>query len=248
MALILFCCLPLLAAPESAGGEDFSVIPDRPAGNLLDQARWFSPAERESLSQKLEQHNLTYGVNVFVVTRAKHPPQGIETYCRKLGESWATSLAWCIVYQQPGDPAGFHVQYGGKGVDPHKLEKILKEGVQRARRENTEKDRVKAAVDECLENLRYFKQAVTRTNEKISETTKLERKDAATSMMKKKVILAGVAAVALLMISLFFLILFNRKNKITEFHFPETSWKQRYQAPHSGGSGVKVNFLGKQLK
>ncbi len=245
--LALFACLPVTAQIDAVE-DDVSVIPPRPVGHILDAARWFTSDEKSAIEPELSRLYRENQIDVYLVTRAKLPPQGAETYTRKLGETWARAPVWCVIFHVPGDPAGFHVEAGGQKIDRAAVEDAIAEACQRARKENTEKDRMIAASEECSQALRFIYAAGKRYNERVVVVKNEMRSDISKKIRRRKIILvstiAGLLALALLIISL---VRYIRKKRFT-FVFPDTVWLKRFQGPHSGGSGMIVNYRRKRHK
>ncbi|MFK7910746.1 MAG: hypothetical protein AB8F34_09085 [Akkermansiaceae bacterium] len=242
----MFWCTLFAQTDEEA--SDVSMIPARPAGHVLDQARWFTPEEREQARNELSQRLSENDIDIYLVTLDKLPPQGAESFTRALGESWSRSPIWCIVFQVPGDPAGFHVEAGGVDMDLKQIDQTLKEAVRRARRENTEKERVVAAWRECSEGLRFIYGARMRTNERRVDATKNYFADLEKKRIRKRIYIAAGVTGFLLSVAMLWFIIHRTKSRRAVFTFPETSWRTRFQGPHSGGSGIVVNYRRKKLK
>lgn len=247
LVLALGLCAQVMAQAEE-GDDDVSQIPQRPVGQILDGARWFSAEEKESAQKELDRLFTENQIDVYLVTLAKQPPQGALTYARKLGESWSRAPVWCVVFHVPGDPAGFHVEYGGVEIDRKQMDQAVTEASKRANRENTEKDRVMAAWKECSEELRFVHASGKLFNERVVEVKKEMRSDHARNQKLKKLIPAvALAGLIFLAIVTYFIVRTTRSKRFT-FVFPETSWRTRFQGPHSGGSGIVVNYRRKRLK
>jgi uncharacterized membrane protein YgcG len=227
---------------------DLSRIPQRPVGQVYDQARWFTAEEKETVQNELGRLFTENDIDIYLVTLKKIPPQGAETFARTLGEAWARSPVWCIVFQVPGDPDGFHVEAGGEEIDRGLIDQTLKEAIQRARRENTEKERVMAAWKECSEGLRFLHAASMRYNEKRVVATDEYLANQRQGKFRRWVLIALSAVGLLFLLAVFVFIVFRIKAKRCIFIFPETSWNKRFLGPHSGGSGIVVNYRRKKLK
>jgi len=228
--------------------DDVSVIPSRPVGQILDLAHWFSEEEKEEAQRELGRLFAENQIDVYLVTRKKIPPQGVQTYARKLGETWSRAPVWCVVFHVPGDPAGFHVEAGGVEIKRKQIEQAVQEACRRARKENTEKDRVMAAWQECSQGLRFIYAQGQRRNEQLVEKKKEWREETRFKMTYKKVLLISGGIVLLALASAFWIIWKYLKRKNFSYTFPETVWRTRYLGPHSGGGGVVVNFKRKRLK
>ena len=228
--------------------DDASQIPHRPYGHILDVARWLTLEEKGATQRELTRLFDENKIDVYLVTLPKQPPQGAQTYSRKLGEAWSRAPVWCVVFHVPGDPSGFHVEAGGVEIDRQEIEKAIAEASKRARREGSEKERVMAAWKECSEGLRFLHASGQRYNERVVKVKKEMRTDIVEGKLQKKIIIAAAGGGAVLLaLFLYFLIRMIRKRRF-KFEFPETSWRTRFQGPHSGGSGIVVNFRSKRLK
>lgn len=242
--LLAFC----LQAAHAQDGVDVSRIPSRPPGQILDQARWFTEDEKESAREELGRLFTENNIDIYLVTLEKLPPQGAETYTRTLGNTWARSPVWCIIFQVPGDPAGFHVEAGGVEMHQAYVDQTIKEAIRRARRENTEKDRVMAAWRECSENLRFIYASRQRTNEKQADANQEYFANQKKSKFRKRAYIAAGAGGLLVLLAVIIFIVRRIRAKRATYVFPETSWRTRFQGPHSGGSGIVVNYRSKRLK
>ena len=247
MGPVMLACLlmgGLLKAQESGQGNDVSKIPERPPGHILDLARWFSLAEKEQAEKELARLYRENQIDMFLVTRSEHPPQGAESYARSLGKAWSRSPVWCVVFHVPGDPAGFHVQAGGAYMKPKGVDLVIAEGSKRAMRESTEKERVMAAWKECSQGLRFMHAVVKRQSEKVAEQNEVLRNEWIADQRRKKILKVAIVGGTFLLAAVTFVVvsLIRKKSVPKSYQFPETSWRKRYQAPHSGGGGIVVSF------
>ena len=230
-------------AQDEAFDVDDSVIPQRPPSHVFDPAKWLSPDEEDSIQDELARELRDHEIDIYIVTRAKQPVQGAKTYARTLGETWSRAPVWCVIFYVPGDPSGFHVQAAGLGLDPARVNRAVAEASKRARREMTEKDRVMAAWSECAEVLRFMHGArdlsvdalVDRQNELRGEWISKEK--------WKRIIMVGLVGFVILLAAVLYYVLTGRQKKKCPavYHFPDTAWRRRYQAPFSGGGGVVAN-------
>jgi len=230
-------------AQDEAFDVDDSVIPQRPPSHVFDPAKWLSPDEEDSIQDELARELRDHEIDIYIVTRAKQPVQGAKTDARTLGETWSRAPVWCVIFYVPGDPSGFHVQAAGLGLDPARVNRAVAEASKRARREMTEKDRVMAAWSECAEVLRFMHGArdlsvdalVDRQNELRGEWISKEK--------WKRIIMVGLVGFVILLAAVLYYVFTGRKKKKCPavYHFPDTAWRRRYQAPFSGGGGVVAN-------
>ena len=219
---------------------DSSTIPQRPPAHFLDQARWFSLAEKEQTAKELERIYQEQKIDLYIVTRKQQPPQGAANYARALGKAWARSPVWCVIFQVPGDPEGFHVQAGITEVKPELVAAVMAKASKTAKRESTEKERVMVAWRDCALELRFLYAQIKRYNEKQAEQWEEMRQQWIAEHRRKKILKVVVlgAGVVLLVVIIWVVIMVRRKRALKAFEFPETSWRKRYQAPHSGGGGI----------
>ena len=230
-------------AQDEAFDVDDSVIPQRPPSHVFDPAKWLSPDEEDSIQDELARELRDHEIDIYIVTRAKQPVQGAKTYARTQGETWSRAPVWCVIFYVPGDPSGFHVQAAGLGLDPARVNRAVAEASKRARREMTEKDRVMAAWSECAEVLRFMHGArdlsvdalVDRQNELRGEWISKEK--------WKRIIMVGLVGFVILLAAVLYYVFTGRQKKKCPavYHFPDTAWRRRYQAPFSGGGGVVAN-------
>jgi len=234
----------LLRAQEGEQLNDASMIPARPPGHILDLARWFSGVEKEQAEKGLASLYQNQQIDMYLVTRDELPPQGAEFYARKLGKAWSRSPVWCVVFHVPGDPAGFHVEAGIVEMNPELVDQAIAEGSKRARREATEKDRVMAAWRECSEELRFLHAMGKRYNEKRAENWDEMVKEWIADQRRKKILkVVIIGGTFLLVVVTFVVVSLIRKKRVPKaYQFPETSWRKRYQAPHSGGGGIVASY------
>ena len=169
-------------------------------------------------------------------------PQGAETYARSLGKAWTRSPVWCVIFQVPGDPAGCHVEAGGVEIEHKYIDQQVKESVRRARRENTEKERAMAAMRECAENLRFIHASKRRGVERGLKQREEKLADKEQDSRRTKIIIAAVVAGTLVLLAVIVFLVTWFRSKTFTYEFPDTSWRTRFQAPHSGGSGIVVNY------
>ena len=240
---VIAACFLLVAstqAQEEAFDVDDSIIPQRPPSHIFDPAKWLSPDEEDSIQLQLAKQYKEHDIDIYIVTRAKQPVQGAKTYARALGEAWSRAPVWCVIFYVPGDPSGFHVQAGGLGLDPARVNRAVSEASRRARREMTEKDRVMAAWGECAEVLRFMHNARDLSNEAVAEKrNELRGEWISKEKWKRIIMVSGIGLLVLLVASAYFFFSSTRKKRCPAvYHFPDTAWRKRYQAPYSGGSGV----------
>jgi len=249
--LTLFVCLVASGMAQvnpMDGVDDISQIPQRPVNHILDAARWFSLNEKESVGSELARIYKENEIDVYVVTLSKNPPQGAQTYTRKLGESWSRSAVWCVVLYVPGDPSGFHIEAGGVDVKRVEIEQAVAEASKRARMEMTEKDRVIAAYRECSESLRFMHSQSKRMNERVVKRKIVQQIDRVKLRRETGIIIAVVAIGTLLLALGASMVFCWLKRRRAVFEFPKTNWRTRFEGPHSGGSGIVVNYRRKRLK
>ena len=247
MGPVMLACLlvgGLLKAQDAGQANDAAVMPERPPGHMLDLARWFSLAEKDQAEKELARLYQENQIDMFLVTRSEHPPQGAESYARKLGKAWSRSPVWCVVFHVPGDPAGFYVQAGGAYMTPKGVDLVIAEGSKRAMRESTEKERVMAAWQECSQGLRFMHAVVKRQSEKVAEQNEVLRNEWIAGQRRKKILkVAIVGGTFLFAVVIFTVVSLIRKKRFPKaYQFPETSWRKRYHAPHSGGSGIVASY------
>lgn len=242
LSLLLFCLwIPsgMLAQEESYDVDD-SMIPPRPATHIYDAAKWLSAEEEDRLESQLALQYRENKIDMYLVTQPKHPVQGASTYARTLGEAWSRAPVWCVIFYVPGDPSGFHVQAAGVGLDPARVNRAIAEASKRARREITEKDRIMAAWSECAEVLRFMDNARDRSRDAFLDKREEVVNEVLAKEKRKKIIMVVAAGAFCAMIAgaTFFFTRKRKKRCPAVFEFPETSWRTRYQAPYSGGSGL----------
>lgn len=242
LCLLLFCLLmpvTVLAQEESYDVDD-SMIPPRPSTHIFDSAKWLNANEEDRLEIELARQYDDYQIDIYIVTQPRHPVQGASTYARTLGEAWSRAPVWCVIFYVPGDPSGFHVQAGGVGLDPARVNRAIAEASKRAKREMTEKDRIMAAWSECAEVLRFMDNARDRSRDAFLDKREEVINEALSKEKRKKIIMVIAAGAFCAMIAgaTFFFTRTRKKRCPAVFEFPETSWRKRYQAPYSGGSGL----------
>ena len=65
--------------------------------------------------------------------------------------------------------------------------------------------------------------------------------------LKKIIPVAAVSALIILTALVYFVVRTTRARRF-RYVFPETTWRTRFQGPHSGGGGIVVNFRGESLR
>lgn len=248
LILSLCLCTSVTAQMDDGDEVDLSQIPTRPVGQILDAARWFSRVEKESAQSELNRLYQENDIDVYLVTSPKMPPQGSETYARNLGEAWSRAPVWCVVFHVPGEAAGFHVEAGGVEMAREKIDRAVAEACTRARKENTEKDRVMAAWKECSEGLRFVHASGKLSNERVVEVRNGMAADYVWKQKLKKIIPVAAIGVLIILAAMVYFVVRTIRAKRFSFVFPETTWRTRFQGPHSGGGGIVVNYRGKSLK
>ncbi len=245
--LTLCLCTSVMAQMDDGDVVDLSQIPMRPVGQILDAARWFSRAEKESAQSELDRLFKENDIDVYLVTSEKNPPQGPKTYARKLGEAWSRAPVWCVVFHVPGEASGFHVEAGGVEMAREKIDRAVDEACRRARKENTEKDRVMAAWRECSEGLRFVHASGKLHNDRVVKVRKEMVADYVWKQKLKKIIPVAAIGALIILTAMVCFVMRTIRAKRFSFVFPDTTWRTRFQGPHSGGGGIVVNYHGKKL-
>ena len=227
-----------------AQAENGSMFPQRPQQRVDDEVDWFSQTEKDQLAAEIDMFCEDNEMDVFVVTRSVQPPQGAAAYARALGKAWSQTPVWCVVLHVPGDPSGFHVQGGGANMNSHRVDKALAAASTRARQKSTAKERVMAAWRECSEVLHFIHVSGKRRNAPVVEQQDLMMEtEIADGKWKKVLLVSGVGVMLITVLAIFLAMGIIRKNRLPAvFEFPETSWRLRYQAPHSGGGGLVMKY------
>lgn len=231
-------------AQSADAGAVSTSIPSRPVGHILDEARWFTLEEREAAQRELNQLFSENDIDIYLVTQENVPSQGASGFARSLGEAWSRSPVWCVVLQIPGDPEGFHVEAGGVKMSEDIIAQTLKEATRRAKRESTEKERFIAAWRECSEGLRFIHGARVLAYERRAEAQKQNIAEQRRKQLLKKIFIAAGVIVLLVFLVVLVMVVRRFRSRRLVYLFPETLWRIRYQAPHSGGGGIVVNYLG----
>ena len=249
--LVVFCLLAVtVRAQVEAFDVDDSVIPQRPPSHVFDPAKWLSPVEEDQIQSELARQLKDHEIDSYIVTRAKQPVQGAKTYARTLGETWSRAPVWCVIFYVPGDPAGFHVQAAGLGLDPARVNRAVAEASKRARREMTEKDRVMAAWSECAEVLRFMHGARDLSVEALVDKQNERREEWISNEKWKRIIMVGLIGLVIILAALAYYIFAGKRKKKCPpvYQFPDTAWRRRYQAPFSGGGGVVASSRRKKAR
>lgn len=238
--VVFFFCGALSVVAQ----QDFDTaqIPSRPYTHILDETRWLSVAESEKIQQDFSRRFVEQQIDLYLVILKEAPPQGAESYARVLGKAWSRAPMWCVLIQIPGESEGLHVVAGGEAIAQPRINKAVEDALKRAKRENTEKDRLLAACAECPDDLRFVLASHQRHSEKVAEAVGQIIDKRTKKSQRKKFILLGAGVGFLLFVILGYFFLKLLKNRKKEFVFPETVWRERFLGPHSGGSGVSVNF------
>ncbi len=238
-----FMLATVAQAQDIAFDVDDSVIPQRPPSHIFDPAKWLSPDEEDRIQNELARELRDHEIDIYIVTRAKQPIQGAKTYARTLGETWSRAPVWCVIFYVPGDPSGFHVQAAGLGLDPVRVNRAVAEATKRARREMNEKDRVMAAWSECAEVLRFMHNARDLSVDAVVEKQNERRGEWISKEKWKRIIIVGLSGLIIIAAALAYYLFTGRQKKKCPaiYHFPDTAWRRRYQAPFSGGGGVVAN-------
>ena len=239
-------CLLLVAvaqAQDEAYDVDDSVIPQRPPSHVFDPAKWLNPDEEDRIQGQLARELKDHDIDIYIVTRAKQPVQGAKTYARTLGETWSRAPVWCVIFYVPGDPSGFHVQAAGLGLDPARVNRAVAEASRRARREMTEKDRVMTAWVECAEVLRFMHNARDLSVDAVVEKQNELRGEWISKEKWKRIMMVSAIGLIIILAGVIYYYFTSRQKKRCPavYHFPDTAWRRRYQAPFSGGGGVVAN-------
>ena len=133
-------------------------------------------------------------------------------------------------------------------MDREIIAQTLKEAIRRAKRESTEKERFDAAWRECSEGLRFVHGAQLRNDERLAEAQQKYIAEQRRKRFLRRIIVAAGVVGFLVFLALAIMLFKRLRSSKSNYLFPETVWRSRYQGPHSGGGGIVVNYQRKKLK
>lgn len=215
-----------------------------PPLSVFDPGGILMPEWVKGISDRLAAIYQKEGVDVIVVVLAdvgKAPP---EYVARSFAKAWCKSPIHCVVLHVPGREDSPWIVPEGKLVDrlnPEQVRLAVKNAQRRAASEPKDIDKVKAAVTEAADMLRFWTASAINRSEKYElEPAKIRVELGAESRGWKKGVIIGATAAVLLVAGL--ALLFVNYRQGSPRYFPLPALTRRLGAPHAGGNQAVVNL------
>lgn len=243
IVLTAFLAGPLCAQRSAELRPAFEYGP-RPPQSVFDPGGHLDPELAKAISDPLEAHFKTEGIDVVVVVLpdlGKAPPEHIA---RSFAAAWCVSPLHCVVLHVPnhGDspwifPDGKLVDY----LDPAHVEKAVGDARRRAAAEAKDADKVKAAAAEAADLLRYWMaNALNRTELILFEKARMRQELETKSWQWKIAVMVAAASAIPLTAGAWLLFVILRRQ--VPGYFPTPDYRPRLGAPHSGGNRAVVDL------
>ncbi|MGJ8696444.1 MAG: hypothetical protein ACSHYF_09005 [Verrucomicrobiaceae bacterium] len=228
-------------------------VPDVLDGHVYDPGRWLIEDRRQEIERTLQEAEDRWEVKLYAVVLEQEPVVGAESFALKLGRRWGGSGVWGVVIHVPGAEnspwcvaeRGELADWGDKSV----FDEAVQRAVQRARRETEERLRLQVACRELTDELGFLGVTIQRRSEALSKfrsdgLTKAQNHWKLRKFFRPALMVGGPL---LLLLGFLFVLAMKRRwsRRKTEFIFPETEYRYRFQGPWSGGGNVMLRFTSK---
>ncbi len=216
----------------------------RPPQSVFDPGGHLDPVLAKAISDPLEAHFKTEGIDVVVVVLpelGKAPPEHIA---RSFAAAWCISPLHCVVLHVPNHEDSPWIFPDGKLVDylnPALVEKAVGDARRRAASEAKDPDKVKAAAAEAADLLRYWMANALNRTEMIQFEKARMRQELETKSQQWKIatMVTAASAIPLAAGAWMVFVLFRRQ---APGYFPTPGHQSRLGAPHSGGNRAVVDL------
>lgn len=230
--------------------------PDPPANGIYDPDNWLTVEARNEMSRDLVLSSEKWGTAVYVMILPEKPDLGDEIFARKIGGIWGDGKLWGLVLHVVGDaesPQFFgeldrSPGWAAEQVEDFEgsIEDALKEVRKRAHREEDQRQQVLRGTRELTDELGYLGLVMGRIDRNYErargEGVKQQKVEHSRWLHLRRIIMVVVLLAILVLGILIYFFVRSRKERKSNFHFPETSPRSRFLAPWAGGSNVLVQF------
>ena len=245
--MIIFLSL-VMSSLALAGSdvEDFE-YGKRPSNAVFDPDSLLNSRVENRLSAELAKIRAEDNVDILVVVLndlGQAPPEHVA---RRFAIAWCEGPAYAVILHVPGRPDGPWIVPGGVLVDAVTTE-IVREGVastvRRVAQESKDSDKVRTAVMETSDMLRFWLGGAVIRGEQATEQRAQIREDfqkySLNSMSwRVRFLLLAAAVLTLLAVIMFFVFLIINKRKHRIFGAP--LMPRRLGAPYCGGNHAVVS-------
>lgn len=235
LAILAFVLLGL--GGSRAAEMEFEYGP-RPANSIFDPNAVLDAATLGKISEPMERLREKEGIDIVVVVMDDLKGAPPEHVAGRFAAAWSNSLIRAVILHVPGNPDSPWIVPGGELTDllyPETIARDTSRDKRLASYEPTEAGKVRVAVEEASDRLRYWKAThynATEARKKAIAKIRLEHDDK--SRQWRIIVLTGVACAIPLLILGFLLVSMLRKPGARRF--PDVVPPRRLGAPHSGGN------------
>lgn len=235
LAILVFVLSGLTSV--RAGTEDFEFGP-RPANSIFDPLGVLDSGALGKITGPMQKLREKEGIDIVVVVLDDLKGAPPEHVAGRFAAAWSGSLIRAVILHVPGNPDSPWIVPGGELTDllhPEAIAKDTSRGKRLASYEPTEAGKVRVAVEEASDRLRYWKAThfnATEARKKAIAKIRLEHDDK--SRQWRIIMLTCVACAIPLIIGCYMLYLMLRKPGSR--YFPEVVPPRRMGAPHAGGN------------
>ena len=236
LAILVFV-LSGLALTRAAEVADFEFGP-RPANSIFDPLGVLDSAALGKITGPMQKLREKEGIDIVVVVLDDLKGAPPEHVAGRFAAAWSSSLIRAVILHVPGNPDGPWIVPGGELTDllhPETIAKDTSRDKRLASYEPTEAGKVRVAVEEASDRLRYWKAThfnATEARKKAIAKIRLEHDDK--SRQWRIIVLTCVACAIPLLIGIHMLYLMLRRPGSRRF--PDVEPPRRMGAPHAGGN------------
>ena len=229
-------------APVVCSAQDDFEYGVRPPNSVFDPHGLLDPRTLARITEPLPRLLAEENIDVIVVVLEDLGGAPPEFVARRFSDAWCNTPAHAVVLHVPGNADSPWIVPGGPLVDQVQREvrnERMDQARKNARREPTQKDKVRVATVEAADMLRFWSSGTMIHRELVTA----HRKAAVDKVMeeyrlRKIRLYVLVGGGILLVIGLLLLLLWWRKPR--QRNFPDFHPPRRLGAPHGGGNHVIV--------
>jgi len=255
---LLLILLSQLFAKEQAflGG-----VPPVPESGIYDPENWLTDDAYEEITQNIFRVKTERDVEVFVIISREDFELDRDLIAAKAAMKWGSGDLWGVAIHVLGDPdspqffVGRKPSFGWNEEQERSFSKDLRQALNdakgRAARETDARQKVQIGVRELCDELSWVGLVMKNTNRHYERARGESIQQFQASKVKRgflrKLLLFLIPLVFLLGGLLFFIFRKKSQGLRSDFLFPETSPRYRFQGPWSGGGDVVVK-VGSRMK
>ena len=205
--------------------------PSRPVSRVLDQTGALTATERAALTRELNA-SAEDGLGLYFI--ALNSPQGLhpDHAAAELARLWEEAPLTAVILHLPGRPMS--LGFSGSrlaSLQPEEIEALTTSALAAGRARQTMPEQGKALARQLIGDFTRYRagEALARPAASTGSTESMDQ-----------LVLWGGSAAAVFLVSL--LLLSRRRRAHRPRLFPLTAPRQRFSAPHSGGSNALISF------